>query len=418
MLYAFLAPLGNLARFGSEENSLGMMTIVLIVIVAMGFHAALPQLGRNRIFFALTLLVFWLIVMSIFAPTPLDTFTRGLVLIIYLLSAATAYRFMRCEQKITYLIIIFCFGGLVSSTVSLVDYFGLLDIPRVNEHNRSTYTDFGVFLQMSGPFNRRTSMATYYTMVISMGFVAALLLRKIFIYQRVLLRTAAISCFLVLALTHNRGGTLAAILATVFVLAVSTRSLTRLIKVVLFTLASIVVIGIIILRWFPDLLLVYQALLPKNIFSPLDYTMSESDRLRIVFFQYALQSILYNPLGHGFSLLAGVEGYEGTLVDPHSIISQIIWGAGLFGLGWLIYFGSILVIHSRLLIKYRTNNQTYHDLGLVLLTGLIAFTLTGMTHTIISTGIAWIFFGAYLSVITRLQLTIRQIVQPSQSLSN
>jgi|GEM_PF-5570802 len=200
-------------------------------------------------------------------------------------------------------------------------------------------------------------------------------------------------------LTHNRAGVLGAILSVGTIVIGSARSPMHLLKSVAVFLVVAILVGLVINFFFPDVWTAYQALLRIGEVASTNKFQDESDELRIVFAQHTLVSLLSNPIGHGYSLLSGVPGYEKDLLDPHGIFSQVIWGGGLFGLTWFLIFGTRAVVQSFHLIRSNRSKETTHQLSLVLIGTMLAFMLTGMAHTIISTGMAWILFGALLRLL-------------------
>jgi hypothetical protein len=374
--------------------------VLLLLVVLLALPSALKTTLREPVFQAFGVLILWMIGASALAPEPLDALVNGGTLVVYLFAAATAFHYLCDDNRIFQLLTALALAGCLGAMATIVDHMGLVDLPGVNEATSATHTELGYIMQASGPFARRSAMAAYYTLIISTCILLPLLCRSLKTGAKVFFFFTAGLCALALMLTHNRAGVLGAAMAAGAVAIASARSPIRLIR----TLSIIAVIALVLIAavnlWFPDLWMAYQTLLGIGGVASAD-DLSESDQSRLVFAQLALLSVLNNPIGHGYSLLAGVPGYEGYLVDPHNILSQVIWGSGLFGLFWLLFFGSRAAARSLRLLRGRSSKEPSGQLLLVLLGALLAFLLTGMTHTIISTGVAWILFGTLLRLVRR-----------------
>jgi len=344
-----------------------------------------------------------MVLSSIFAQDQADAYVKSISLVFYILLAAAAYRYIQNERQILFVVIMFLIGAFMSSTATFIDYFDFVDIPGVNDIRAGTGSKYvGYSMQISGAFPRRSAMAAYYTIAITIGFLMPLLHCKLSRVQQIFYFTTAVSCFFVLMMTHNRAGLIGAVIATTLIPIISARSWKRLLWLMAIYLFFMAIIIFIIYNWFYDVWVAYQILLrigevgeddPSNV--------AESDILRLVFFQRAMAALLENPFGHGYSLLHGVPGYSG-MVDPHNIVTQVIWGMGVFSFFWLIYFTIIFIIKARFLFV-KINKKSAIDIGFVLLGGLLAFFLNNMMHNSLSTGVAWIFLGLLLGLINRLK---------------
>lgn len=406
--YAFLVPLGNLTRIGSDEGALGATTALLVLVVVISFSTSMAQFQRDRLLVSLVMLTIWMLSASLLAVEPMAALTTSATLAIYALAAATAYRYVAEEKLIIRLLIIYCLGGFLGAAATVIDYTGVIHIPGVNETVGSTATDLGYLTRVSGVFYRRSALAVHYGMIITISFLTPLLLPSLSTVRKIFFYSAALTCFVAVLLTHARAGVLAAVISIVLVLAVTANSPARLLRLGAFIVASGAVVAYIVFTWFPDVWNAYQALLGVGDVKSTNDFLDDSDALRLVLFKHVTSSLLSNPVGHGYSLLFGVEGYEERLIDPHNIFSQVIWGAGLFGIGWIIYFVTALVGRSRVLLHSNCREIPLVQIGRIFLAVLTTFCLIGMMHTIISTGIAWLFLGVYLRILRELRDKIRR----------
>lgn len=401
LLYVFLAPLGNMARFGAHEGAYGITTAVLLLIAVVSLPASIQVLRRHGVFQAFALLIAWILMASVFAQMAVPALINSLTLVIYLLAAMTTFYIVRDEAAALRLITVYCLGGLLGATATIVDFAGLLDVPGVNEVAAGTATELGYVMQASGQFARRSAMATYYTIIIASGILLATMYRDISLAKRMFFFGAAMMCLIALMLTHNRAGVLGAALAVGAIIFGSANSPGRIIRMMIAAGLIVYLIAFAVTAWFPEVWTAYQARFGTAQVAPENSVVAESDALRLLFFQHALSSVFSNPVGHGYSLLTGVEGYQGLPVDPHNIVSQIIWASGLFGIAWLLAVASRAALAGFRLLRSRKKNERRTQMIFVFLGGLLAFLLVGMMHTIISTGVAWILFGALMRLASR-----------------
>ena len=400
MFYAFLAPLGNLARFGLEENALGATSIIIILISISSLRIGLRVAQRYFFFKALAIIIIWIIATSVFAVNPIDAFISGGSLVFYFLIMVAAFCYLQEERLIFRILALFCFGGLISSIVTVFDFLGFIHVPGVNESTFGTATDQGAILQASGPFTRRTAMAAYYTIVIASGLLMSLIYRHATLLTRFFFLSSALMCAMALILTHNRAGIISAVFSCVYIMLGRSLSIRQLLLIVLLIGLGGYGLTFAIKSFFPDALVVYAALMGIGDIQITDTYQQESDAIRFVLLWHSLTSMLSNPFGHGYSLLHGVTGRVDELADPHGMLTQVIWGAGLFGLVWIFYMLRLGLKETVKLVRLDSYQTSTNSLALSILGGLLSFFLTGLAHTLISTGIAWLLLGALLRLKT------------------
>lgn len=397
-LYSLLTPLGMMVKFGKEEGSLGITTFILLAILLLLLRSAFRNLSKSIYFVSLLVLIIWLIFASIFSFDPILTVLSGLTLILYLFTSTISYEIIDSEDKIFYVFLFFCLGGFISSSATIIDFFGIVKIPGVNEVEVGTNTDLGTILQASGPFARRSSMAIYFTMIITIGILYATIIRKISKVSKVLFYTSAITCLIALMLTHNRSGIVSAFLVSFLILFFYSKSTKKKIKFILYIFLAFLIIVYLIINFLPDVWHAYQALLRIGDVSSTDAFLEDSDALRFELFKHSFVAILNNPIGHGYSLISDLPDFDNGLIDPHNIVTQIIWGAGIMGVIWVIYFAFKIFRLTAPIIFYKNRQINKHKVVFVFIGVLASFFVIGMMHTVISTGMVWIFFGCFLRV--------------------
>ncbi len=399
LLYAFLAPLGNIVRFDTKEGSYGITTILLLFITLFTISVSLKVIRYNRVFQAFALLVVWLTIASLSAYDPIQALINSATLFFYLMASMVAYSYFSDNRRVLWLLVAVCLGGFLSGILTIVDYLSIIDIPKINELYYSTHTTVGSIVQASGPFARRSAMGIYYTMIIAASVLMAVLGSYLSRLQRLFFASTAIVCTVALMLTHTRAAVFGAAISTALVVLSQLRSPVRALKYIGVTALIYLFVITIISNWFPEVWLSYQALFGIGTVASADPFLPISDRLRFLFAIHALNSIIYNPLGHGYSLMTDftfADHFMGGAVDPHNIFSQIIWGAGFFGLIWLLCMGRWGLLNAYKLLMFRQSGNRVYYTSLALLGSLLAFLITNMAHTSISTGLAWLLFGSFM----------------------
>ena len=396
MLYAFFAPLGNLVRFGSEENAFGATSIIITLICLSSFQIGLRVAQRHFVFKAFAIIIVWMMAASFFAVDPVGAFVNGGSLVFYFILMAVAFFYLQEERLIFKTLALFCFGGLISSLITVVDFLGVIHVPGFNESTFGTATDQGAILQASGPFSRRTALAAYYTIVIASGLLMSLIYRHTTLLKRFLFFSSAVMCAIALMLTHNRAGIISAAFSCVYILLGRSLSLQKVLIFVLLILLGGYALASAMKSFFPDALIVYGALIGIGEIYVVDTYQAESDAIRFVLLWHSLTSVVTNPIGHGYSLLFGVSERVDELADPHSMLTQVIWGAGFFGLVWLFYMLRLGLMETVKLVRQEGHQTSINSLALAILGGLLSFFIAGLAHTLISTGIAWLLLGALL----------------------
>lgn len=385
-------------KFGQEEGSLGITTIILLLIIILSFKIGVKSLFKSKLLFSLIPLVAWLIFASLFSYDVYLSLINGLTLILYLGSAIVSFEILNIETKISKVFLFFCIGGFISSLATLIDFFGIIHIPGVNEIKSGTNTEIGSILQASGPFARRSSMAIYFTMIITIGFLYSILMKNINKIIRLIFFLSSVVCLITLLLTHNRSGILSSFLIVSVLLFIISGSFLKKVKFISYVILGLSTLFLFIVNFLPDIWIAYQALLRIGDVSSTDTSLEDSDALRFELFKHSLSSLLNNPFGNGYGLISDLKDFDNGLIDPHNIITQIIWGAGIVGIIWIIYYAIEFISFSIPLFSKRILQNNPSKIVYVIFGALASFFIIGMMHTVISTGIAWIFFGSYLHI--------------------
>lgn len=397
MAYAFLAPLGNIARFSSAEASYGATTALLAMTVAINLLPGLRLLRRDRLLFSLALLTGWMGVVSVLAPNVVAALSGMVNFAMYVLFACAAYRVSWSSESVHRVLLAFVLGGFLSSALTIVDFFGIVNVPGFNEGSGLyTATSLGAVLQASGPFPRRSAMAAYFALLIP---VAALMWRRVRPappMHRLLCAATAVTASVALLLTHNRAGLLGAWLAVAIISLVTAQTPGKFLRLLGAGAAAAVIATWVLVTYFPEQLVVYEALLKIGDMRIEGSYVESSDRVRLILFKHAVTSLLSNPVGNGFTLVTGAPGHPNA--DAHNIITQIIWAAGLFGIGWMLFFGFTIVRRVRRTLSGAGLSHPTMRYGIVIAAALLGWAICGMMHQILGTGMAWLLGGVLLKL--------------------
>jgi hypothetical protein len=342
------------------------------------------------IFWTFGFLIIYLGTLSALGGEAAGTLSSVVELAGYLLLAAAISRTRWRPSQLSALWLLMAGGLFISSSLTIVDYAGIVDIPYNNDATRSTSAGGFSVWQASGFFARRSGMAAIFVLSITGSLVLALARESV--KARLYFLAAASSGLLCLFLTHNRSGVLSAIAVVAVYTLVSPRFRGgRRIKILLGGAAASGIFLAIVILFFPEHVAVYRA---KLGFIGLADTTWESDAYRYELFIAAIKSIGKNPLGNGFTMIT-LPG--GIAYNPHNVVTAIIWAAGGFSFIWLPLFTAALYLS----LGRRLANRPARPLPVesdALSCALLAWLLNGMTHNTIFTGLAWALFGLMLSI--------------------
>jgi hypothetical protein len=403
-LYAFLSVLGNLTRFGADESSLGVTTLILVFIVILNLKTSFNLVFKNNIYVLFSSLCLWWLFTSIFSFNIMQSYIQLAQFIFYPLFSAAIYNLNWSKSRIKNVLLFFMIGAFVSSSLTIVDFFNVIDIPGVNDTLSGKITGDGVVLQANGPFFRRSAMAAFFSIVIP--FCAFIVIRNG--GSNTLVQFLAI-CTLILTvislmITGNRAAILSSFLSIVIISLVMSNSKVKLFKQFVIFTSFILLIFSFLSAYLPDQVLVYKELFGFA-YSYDGENISKSDEIRTLLFLHVLKSLIQNPLGHGFSNIYGFYGNDDA--DPHNLITQILWASGVIGFFWIAVF--IKVFYSKLklvFIESDFSDTKLKDLLIILFAGILSWFFCGMTHMILATGAIWLFFGVFLRAIKNYQINL------------
>jgi hypothetical protein len=391
-IYGVLAYFGTVVKFSDDLNSQGPSTIIALVLILLGANRVFRAFLEERIFWVLGILVLYLVVPSALVPDEATSMRLLVELTGYVLLAAAVSR-MRLDRSQLF-VFWACLAGalLLSSVITLVDHAGIVDVPYNNETTAETRMAGQSVKQASGFFLSRSTMAVFFSLGITGSLVLALAHRGR-LRARVYFLSAGIAGLLCLFLTHNRSGVLgsAAVVAVYALVSPRFRGIRRIGILMGAGLLGVIFIAIVA-RYYPEHATVYMA---KLGFVGLAETTVSSDVLRVDLFVEAIRSLATDPLGHGYTKIP-LPG--GKLLNPHNLVTRVIWAAGLFSFLWIPLFGVTLYSYfSRRFGNPPTGTSASVESDAVSY-ALLAFIVNGMTHEGSFTGLAWLLLGLMVSV--------------------
>lgn len=397
MLYALLAPMGNLARFGTAEAALGSTSLLMVFVLLLNGIPAIQALRRHWMLFSIALLVAWLGITTVLSENIPESFGKWVGLLLYLLFAGAVFSQDWTTDRVRRLLLFFVLGASISALLTIIDWVGFTDIPRINEIEASTRTEFGNIPQVTGAFSRRTAMAIYYSLLIPIA--SLLFLQKSWapLWKRMGFLLAGLLCTANLLLSHNRSGIISVVAVTTLIALLAHRSPSKALRIAWIGILLSGIIAWVIYTFFYNELIAYQALLRIGGARSADLYHEESDLLRLMFLRHSLNSLLVNPAGNGYSLITGTPGHPQAW-DPHGNITQILWGAGIAGILWMLAFAAGAFRRFRVFFLARNMAHPQNPFCIALVAGLCGWLLNGLPHTTIDTGVAWMFFGILLKV--------------------
>lgn len=403
--YFFIAVYGNVFKFSAEEGSFGgLSTFLILGIIVSKLHVMHKALLRNTLFLTILYVFLWCIISSLFSGQGVLVAYRSLILLFgYLLAAMSVYQMQLTEQRIRLLFYTLGVSIFIASALTIIDYLKIYNVPYVNETNLGTRIGGGKVEQAGGFFPRRSAMAAFYSMIIASlmyySFKVKNVKAKVF-----MLGSSGVS-FIALVLTHNRSGVLSIVMALfLYLLIDNSIKVGKKLSVLVYMAIIFGAIGYAIYIYFPGTLDVYimklNSYLPGAGIEAAQRTseiVTESDQARADLFVSVMKSLLSNPIGNGFTLVyTEKRGY----MNPHNIITYVIWAAGVMAFIWIPLF--VRQVYKYFSLKKLRKKSDVNETMIICLAGLqvglLSWFLNNMAHNSLSTGLAWLFFGLSLNI--------------------
>ncbi len=406
-LYGPFCIIGNLAKFSDDESSIGISTIILFTVVLLNFKDAMQVCFKYKFFFSIVLLVSWWCFTSFFSNNYSQAFSQLSQFFIYLLFSAIIFKKKWDLSQIKKILLFYIIGSFITSTLTIIDFINLIDIPRVNETSYGKETSLGTILQASGPFSRRSAMAAYFSISIPICTFITIWGKHKNIFIKFFLLSTLMLSIISLMITGNRAAILGSLISIILILIFNSKSKLTLIKYIFISAFLFISFLFLLSIYFPDQIIVYKALFgigDVDLYKA--EAQSESDQIRLLLFLHVIKSIfLENPFGHGFSNIYNFQ--ENDNADPHNIITQILWASGILGFGWISYFINLVYLKIKNVFNQNIKcDEMLRLYSIILISGLFSWFICGMYHMILGMGIAWLFLGLLINIATKFQYSI------------
>lgn len=385
------SPWGDLMRFGvttTEGGSRGITTILALGVIGFGLISGQAFKAIKSYQAALFFPAFLLMsgTASFFASQPQKSITMTVLLGAYFILGFSVAGLRLQREEVIKLLAVFAISSALMSVASLIDYFGLIDLPRVNE--RSASRGLGV-ANLLGPFYSQTPMAAHLCLAfpIPLAFLFSHSDRRLI--RKLLWILVLAPIILASILTYSRGLIVSFIVVIGYILyAGSCKKRLIFWTKNLITFAAILVVSVFLMKnYVPEQ---YQALLIRlNDVTPEGIQNSRSDTARFGAMESTLNDLSKSPFGVGFTKAeyqVGVRIYE---KNSHSNVVEILRSGGFLGLILVILF--ILPILKK---AFRVRDP---QVELPLFAALVSFFIYGLTHTTLATLFAWIVAGVAFS---------------------
>lgn len=392
--YFFITPFGNVFRFGSQEGSLGIGTIIIFLVVLLTFLKSLPMFFVKKIWFTLFLLLFWLSFSSLCGDVK-SAYIGLLQLFIYVLFAMGMTTIKFTSSRLNRLFLLSISALLISSALTIIDFLGMVNIPFFNEFTKGVAIEEGFkIVGASGPFPRRSAMASYYGLLLPLIMVYGFLERKR--YKQIFSFITFIIGIIALGITFNRAAPFAVILVASFFFIYGAGTTKLRLKIVFGVIFVSIFSFVATQNFFPNQMkaIKYKIQLTLGVGNYLESHLVKqqmSDMKRIYLAKETLKKVSENPIGYGLTNIP-INDQE-IPVNAHNNMTQIIWGAGIFGFFWVILFGvqCFKIFRTKLEKPYYIYYESIKY-------GLLGWLLISMTHTNWATGIAWALFGVMITL--------------------
>jgi hypothetical protein len=383
---------GNVFRFSPKEGSFGIGTILLCAMVVLTFTEAVKELFKQKLWFALLLLLAWCSFSSLFGDWKTGYYYL-LHLAIYLLFAAglSTLRFTLKNLNILFLVIIISL--LISSALTSFDFTGIVDIPYFNDFTEGVRTADNInIVGASGPFLGRNYMCAYFGPLLSVIAIFGFLARHKVI--QVLAFVSLVSGLTSLFISFNRAAPLAFFVSILLFCVFSANPLRTKARVFAGSLLAVFVSLLTIYLCFPNQMtaIKYKVNLTLGVGNYREEHFGKqrkADLRRIEIAKETTKNIATHQFGHGLTSIKTTV--NGKKICAHNNITQILWATGFFGFLWIPFFVLCII-------------QTFRKVNLSHLSpyegikyGLLAWFLISLMHVNWATGIMWALLGIYVS---------------------
>ncbi|MAV39391.1 MAG: hypothetical protein CML12_02260 [Puniceicoccaceae bacterium] len=285
------------------------------------------------------------------------------------------------QKEMLNLVLSAALGMALMLFLSLIDYFGIYNIPLVNERSFSVKVeDQGLRIKtLSGPFRSRSEMSAFLSVIlpVSFGYLFMPGTKKIPRFLICIALVMGIFCVIV-------GGSRTMYLALIgsfFYVAWNAIRKRYFGKIVIFIPFLIAGIAVILIRN-TDYLFLFISRFGEMSYEKVFY--SDGDMIRWYALVETAKELVFKPWGLGFTQFK----YFGRFWDVHSIFTEFIRASGIIGIILLSLFG-IKVFKKHVYASKRS------PFVFVFFSGFIGFLIYNIGHSYWQVSVLWLFMGCY-----------------------
>lgn len=382
-IYTTSVIFGDLFRLDTNMFNFGLSSVILCIIAFFAIRQPFRQIFRERLWLALIMLLVWLCLSTTLNGTR-EGYQQLLRFAAYVLFAIGLSTVQFSREELEVWLMTTALALLICSLLTLLDLRAVVDLPLFNEHGEK----FGGVVGASGPFSGRTSMASYFSILLPLifcwGFGAQNWSLKAFSLIVFTIAMTTIMC------SFNRSAPLAIVLSMLFFCFLSAGTLRQKAKALLTLILALCITMTIINIFFP---MYFDGIVRKakiTIFNPSDdlpaaIEQRQADTIRIAIADGVFRNIAANPIGYGLGSVTMIQSK--VRIGAHSTIIEIIWAAGIFGLIWLPFFTICLFMafakHGKNLTLYSKSIKY----------AILASFLHSLVHSNWNNGLLWALFA-------------------------
>ena len=394
LLCTAFSPWGDLMRFGATTatgGERGITTILALAFTGWGLWSGRTKQAIQTYPTALCFLAFLLVsgAASLFASEARQAVAFTLSLGVYFLVAFSVAGLRLQKQEILQLLTVFAVSSTLMCFVSLIDYFGLVNLYRVNPRQASRGLEVANLL---GPFYSQTAMGAHLSLAFPIPCAFIFFRTDNKIYQKLFWVLCFATISLAGILTYSRGLIVSFVIVMGYLFYVGkqikgknfwyknlvTVSLTAVITIILFQVCL------------PNQ---YEALLVRlNDTTPTAIQNSDSDKARFGGLESTLNDLAESPWGVGFSDSQYQIGARLEKKNAHNTLVDVLRAGGYLGLVLFLMFIGPIFIKSFQFVNPQIETPLF--------SALASFFFYGLTHTIFGTLFAWILAGVSFYIIT------------------
>lgn len=327
LIIALCSPWGELFRIGTSDESSGrgVTTICGIAIIGLSFIVGkgFRTVHSRPVLVSFPAFVLLAVIATIGQKAlTTENLVPAITQAAYWAFAVAVLALRLDEHNSRFFIRLYAFSATGMALASLLDYWGVLSLPRFNEvYSGFTLEGSIVGRDLIGPFDSRSALAAYLALAWPVPFMELLYPSKVRPRLSALF-WGTVLCVLSLAVFFCTSRSLFITVACVGIYAFFCSGGRRRLKLVLFSFVSVAVAVLVFQNAFPD-----QVKIVSQRVSTLrrSEVVEAGGHVRIDAFLITIEDLHENPFGMGFGLI------EELGLNAHSTFTDYLRPAGPFG---------------------------------------------------------------------------------------